>query len=149
MAAPTYSERVVLKVLSPGVYRFCMDRIHIKDLEISGIVGINPEERTNKQDILVNLTLWVDTNQAAVSDDIDDTVNYRTLCKAIISHVESGRPKLVERLADELAGICLADRRVEQAEVTVEKPGALNFARSVGITVLRSNTSAPNDASPA
>lgn len=116
-----------------------MDRIHIRDLEISGIIGINPEERTDKQDILVDLTLWVDTSRAAVSDDIEDTVNYRTLCKAIISHVESGRPKLVERLVDEVAAICLEDSRVDQVEVTVSKPGALRFARSVGITVLRSN----------
>lgn len=116
-----------------------MDRIHIRDLEISGIIGINPEERTDKQGILVNLTLWVDLERAAVTDDIDDTVNYRTLCKTIISHVESGRPKLVERLVDEIAAICLEDPRVEQTEVTVEKPGALRSARSVGITVVRSN----------
>ena len=135
--------------LGPWVYRFCMDRIHIRDLEISGIIGINPEERTDKQDILVNLTLWVDTSQAAVSDDIDDTVNYRTLCKSIISHVESGRPRLVERLVDELAAICLEDPRVEQVEITVEKPGALRFARSVGITVLRSNRASQTGVPPA
>jgi D-erythro-7,8-dihydroneopterin triphosphate epimerase len=139
----TYSDRVARENLGSWVYRFCMDRIHIKDLEISGIVGINPEERTNKQGILINLTLWVDTHQAAVSDDIDDTVNYRTLCKSIIGHVESGRPELVERLADEVAAICLEDSRVEQVEVTVEKPGALRFARSVGITVLRSRLASP------
>ena len=95
------------------------------------------------------MTLWVDTSQAAVSDDIDDTVNYRTLCKSIISHVESGRPRLVERLVDELAAICLEDPRVEQVEITVEKPGALRFARSVGITVLRSNRASQTGVPPA
>lgn len=115
-----------------------MDRIHIRDLKISGIIGINPEERTNRQEILISLTLWVDTDQASVSDDIVDTVNYRTLCKSIITHVEQGRPRLVERLVDEVAAICLEDQRVEQVEVTVEKPGALRFAQSVGITALRS-----------
>lgn len=146
MGEHTCSERVGRARYSRWVYRFCMDRIHIRDLEISGIVGINPEERTDKQIILVNATLWVDTSQAAVSDDIDDTVNYRTLCKSIIAHVESGQPKLVERLVDEIASICLEDPRVEQAEISVEKPGALRFARSVGITALRSKLPGPADA---
>ena len=42
------------------------------------------------------------------SDDIDDAVNYRTVAKAIIAHIEQGRRCLVERLAAELAGVCLA-----------------------------------------
>ncbi len=115
-----------------------LDRIHITDLVVRGIVGINPDERINKQDIRVNATLWVDTRLAAASDDIEDAVNYRTITKAIIAHIQDGQPMLVERLVQEIADICLSDDRVEQAEVTVEKPGALRHARSVGITVVRS-----------
>ncbi len=115
-----------------------MDRILIKDLLVSGIIGINPDERVNKQDILVNATLWVDTKPAAASDRIDDAVNYRTITKRIIRHTEAGDPMLVERLVQEIADICLEDERVEGVEVTVEKPGALRFARSVGISITRS-----------
>ena len=115
-----------------------MDRIVIKDLVVRGIVGINPEERTNRQDILVNATLWTDTAPAAASDDIGDAVNYRTISKAMIAHIESGEPMLVERLAEELAAICLeADPAVTEVEVSVEKPGALRFARSVGVVIRR------------
>ena len=42
-----------------------LDQIHIKDLVVSGIVGINPDERINPQDILVNVTMWADTRRAA------------------------------------------------------------------------------------
>lgn len=115
-----------------------MDQIHIKDLLVSGIIGINPDERINKQDILVNATMWADTRSAAVSDDIVDAVNYRTITKEIIAHIEAGEPMLVERLVQEIADICLYDQRVSQVEVTVEKPGALRHARSVGITIVRS-----------
>jgi len=115
-----------------------MDKIHIADLVVPGIIGINPDERVKKQDIRVNATLWVDTRAAAVSDDIADAVNYRTITKAIVLHIEEGKPMLVERLVQEIADICLYDQRVEQVEVTVEKPGALRHARSVGITVTRS-----------
>ncbi len=115
-----------------------LDRIHIKDLVVRGIVGINPDERVNPQDVLVNATLWVDTRPAAASDDIVDAVNYRTVTKAMIAHIESGEPMLVERLAAELAAISLeVDQRIRKVEVTVEKPGALRHARSVGITIRR------------
>lgn len=115
-----------------------MDQIVIRDLLLRGIVGINPDERTKPQDILVNVTMWADTRPAAASDDIADAVNYRTITKAIIDHIEAGDPMLVERLVAEIAGICLdADPRVEDVEVSVEKPGALRFARSVGVVIRR------------
>ena len=115
-----------------------LDQIHIKDLVVSGILGINPDERVNPQDILVNATLWADTRPAATSDDIDDAVNYRTITKRLIAHVEQGEPMLVERLVAELAEICFdSDDRVAAVEMTLEKPGALRHARSVGITIYR------------
>ena len=116
-----------------------LDRIHITDLVVPGIVGIKPDERVNPQDVLINATLWVDTRPAAASDDIADAVNYRTVTKAMIAHVEAGDPMLVERLVSELAAIALgSDERVKEVEVTVEKPGALRHADSVGITIRRS-----------
>ena len=121
-----------------------MDRIVIKDLLVPGIVGINPDERVNEQDILVNTTLWVDTRPAAASDRIEDAVNYRSVTKAMIAHLQGGRPRLVERLAAELAGICLAsDERIAEVEVSVEKPGALRHARSVGVVIRRARPGEP------
>lgn len=115
-----------------------LDQIHIKDLIISGILGINPNERVNPQDILVNATLWADTRPAARTDDIEDAINYRTITKRLIAHIEQGEPMLVERLVAELVDICFeSDERVAAVEMTVEKPGALRHARSVGITIHR------------
>ena len=90
-----------------------LDRIHIRDLSTIGIVGIKPEERVTPQEILINATIWADTSVAAVSDSIDDTVNYRTITKALIEHVRAGEPMLVERLAEELAQLTFAtDERI-------------------------------------
>ena len=115
-----------------------LDRIFIRDLLVRGIVGIKPEERSNRQDILVNVTMWADTRPAAASDDIADAVNYRTVSKAIIAHIEQSEPFLVERLAEDLVKLCFeSDGRIEAVELTVEKPGALRFARSVGLTIYR------------
>ena len=115
-----------------------LDRVLIKDLAVDGIIGINPDERVNKQQILVNAELFTDTSKAARTDAIEDAVNYRTITKAMIAHIESGEPMLVERLVQELADICLEDERVQKVKISVEKPGALRFARSVGIKITRS-----------
>ncbi len=115
-----------------------LDRVVIRDLLVRGIVGINPEERLNRQDILVNVTLWVDLRPASASDDIADAANYRTITKALIAHIEDGAPQLVERLALDLVRVCFEkEARVQAVELTVEKPGALRFARSVGVTLYR------------
>jgi D-erythro-7,8-dihydroneopterin triphosphate epimerase len=132
---------------SPVASHPAPDRIHIRDLVVSGILGINPDERIYRQDILVNVTLWADTRDAAESDDIDDAVNYRTITKQLIAFIEQGEPMLVERLAAELVEICLdADERVAAVEMTVEKPGALRHARSVGITIYRTRDGGTSDA---
>ncbi len=116
-----------------------LDRIHISDLSVTGIVGIKPDERVNPQQILINATMWVDTRPAAKSDDIVDAVNYRTISKVIIAHVEQGAPMLVERLVQEIADLIFeTEPKVEEVEIRVEKPGALRGARSVGISIHRS-----------
>ncbi len=113
------------------------DRILIRDLRLRGILGINDWEREKRQDIVVNLALWGDFRRPGESDDIDDTLNYRTITKRVIEHVESSEHHLVERLAAELARICV-DHGAERVTVRIEKPGALRFADSVGIEIDRS-----------
>jgi FolB domain-containing protein len=116
-----------------------LDKIHIIDLSVTGIIGIKPDERVNPQEVLVNVTMWADTSPAATSDDIRDAANYRTISKAIIAHIEQGSPMLVERLVQEIADLVFAtEEKVREEEVRVEKPGALRHARSVGITIRRS-----------
>jgi len=94
-----------------------MDKIIIKDLFLRGIIGINPDERVNKQDILINMVLYADTRRAAASDDIADAVNYKTITKRVISHVEESADFLVEKLANDIARIAITEMGVERAVV--------------------------------
>ncbi|MFH1843996.1 MAG: dihydroneopterin aldolase [bacterium] len=114
-----------------------LDRIHIRDLLLRGIVGINEDERQKKQDVVINLTLELNLRRAGRSDDIEDTANYRTITKQIIDFVETSDFFLVERLAEGIAEICLREAEVERVTVVVEKPGALRFSRSVGVEITR------------
>ena len=113
------------------------DRIEIHDLLLRCIVGINPEERVKKQDVIINLTLHSDLRQAGRSDNIDDAINYKDLTKRIIDHVETSSYFLVEKLAQSIAEIAVLEFGVARAVVSLEKPGALRFARSVGVVVER------------
>jgi FolB domain-containing protein len=113
------------------------DRILIKNLLVRGILGIKPEEREKQQDIVVNLELEADLRPAGGSDAIDDAVNYRSVTKDVIALVEESRFHTVEMLATEIARLALAGYPVRSVTVTVEKPGALRFAESVGVTITR------------
>ncbi len=112
------------------------DHILIKDLLLRGIIGINESERLNRQDIIINLMLDTDLRPAGMSDDIADTLNYRTLTKAIIAYVEESAHYTVEALATAVARLCI-EHGAERAVVRVEKPGALRFATSVGVEIER------------
>lgn len=113
------------------------DRIIIKDLLLRGIIGLNDWEREKQQDILINLTVFTDMAAAGRSDDMADSLNYRTLTKAIIAYVDSSRHYLVEALATGIARLAIVDHGAERVIVRVEKPGALRFAASVGVEIER------------
>ena len=114
------------------------DTIIIRDLLVRGIIGVNDWEREKKQDIVINMALSLDARTAGESDDVADVLNYRTLTKRVIAHVEATAPYLVEALAHQLARIAIVDFGAARAKVRVEKPGALRYASSVGIEVERS-----------
>ena len=106
-----------------------MDRIYIRDLALRCFIGVFPEERRGKQDVVINVVLECDHRPAARSDRLEDAVDYKALKKEIVA--------LVEALADRIAASCLENPRVARATVTVDKPGALRFARSVGVEITR------------
>lgn len=114
-----------------------MDRIIIKDLLIRGIIGISERERSQRQDILVNIILYGDISAAGKSDDINDCINYRTVAKKTIAYVERSARYTVEALASDIARFCLEERGVMGVQVRVEKPGAVRFAQSVGVEIER------------
>ncbi|MCA9901129.1 MAG: dihydroneopterin aldolase [Ardenticatenaceae bacterium] len=114
-----------------------MDKIIIRDLLLRGIIGINPDERVKLQDILINMVIWADIRKAAASDAIEDAVDYKSITKRVIQHVEESSDFLVERLVTDLARLVITEFGVERVMVRVEKPTALRFAESVGIEIER------------
>lgn len=116
-----------------------MDQIFIKDLLIRGVIGISESERKSPQDILINVTIFTDTRKAGVTDNVEDSVNYRTISKKILAYIENVSRYTVEALAADIANLCLEEKGVESVRVRVEKPGAARFSKSVGVEIERSN----------
>ncbi len=113
------------------------DRIFIRDLAIRCIVGVDEYERREKQEVLAQITLYVDLRKAGRTDALADSVDYSALKKQILQAMEGTHFRLIEALAQRIADECLKEQRVQCVEVIVEKPGALRFARTVGVQIVR------------
>ncbi|NLY12874.1 MAG: dihydroneopterin triphosphate 2'-epimerase [Gammaproteobacteria bacterium] len=116
--------------LEPG-----MARIRIKNLRLRTYIGINEDEIRNKQDILINVTLFYPAEDAVQINDISHALNYRTITKEIIQYVEENRFALLERLTQDVLDCVMRHEQVRYAEVEVDKPHALRFSESVSITL--------------
>jgi dihydroneopterin aldolase len=116
------------------------DRLAVLGIEAVGHHGVLDFERRDGQLFKVDLALGLDTRPAALSDDLQDTVDYGSLVASVKTAIEHDPVDLIEALAERIAGICLADTRVQWAEVTVHKPDAPIEATfsDVALTIHRS-----------
>lgn len=116
------------------------DRIALTGLRVRGHHGVLEQERRDGQEFVVDAVLWLDSRPAAASDELGDTVDYDALAGDLAGVVAGPAFRLIETLADRLAGVCMRDPRVLATEVTVHKPNApLSHAFSdIAVTARRS-----------
>ncbi len=107
--------------------------IHIKNLRLRTFIGFNEEEKTKKQDVIVNLQLDYDATTAAQTDSVNDACNYKVLTKQIIALVESQSFDLLEKMAGDIMDLVTGLEKVLAAKIEIDKPHALRFADSVSI----------------
>jgi len=98
---------------------------------------VNERERREKQDILINIALYIDVSAAARSDRLEDAVDYRKVRDRVVETVEQSQHYLLEALAETVAAVCLEHPGVSRVTVRVDKPGALSLARSVAVQIDR------------
>ena len=115
-----------------------MDIIYLSDLRIDTVIGIFDWERRIKQTVVFDLEMGADIRKAAASDHIDDTLDYKSVAKRIISFVEESEFQLVETLAEKVATIILSEFKVPWVRVRLNKQGAVRGARDVGVIIERS-----------
>jgi 7,8-dihydroneopterin aldolase/epimerase/oxygenase len=114
-----------------------MDKIFIHALKTEAIIGIFDWERQVKQTVIVDLEISADVRKAALSDSIDDTLNYKRVAKRVLAFVEASQFHLVETLAEHLAMLLLEDFGLAWVRISLSKPGAIRSSRDVGVLLER------------
>lgn len=116
------------------------DRITLTGLRVRGNHGVFEHEKRDGQDFLVDVTVWLDLDQAAATDDVANTLDYGKLADRVARTVGGPPRDLIETVATEVAEDVMADERAHAVEVTIHKPSApipLTFA-DVAVTIRRS-----------
>lgn len=110
--------------------------IRINDLLVDAIIGVYEDERQTPQPISIHVEMEYDAATAVAGDNYAAAVDYEAIAQSITEQVRTTRYNLVETLADHILRLLLADERIQQAAVTVEKPSAIDNAESVSVTTL-------------
>lgn len=114
-----------------------MDIIFLRGLQIDTVIGIYDWERKIRQTVIIDLEMGTDIRNAAATDDIAHTLDYKTLSKRIIAFVEASEFQLVETLAEKISNIILDEFSVPWLRLTLNKKGAISGASDVGILIER------------
>jgi dihydroneopterin aldolase len=114
-----------------------VDIIYIHDLRIETVIGIFDWERKIKQTVVLDIEMAGDCRKAARNDDVEDTLNYKSVAKRLIAFVGSSEYQLVETLAERCAAVVLEEFQVPWVKLRVNKQGALRGARDVGVIIER------------
>ena len=114
------------------------DRVFVTGLELYCIIGLQPWEREVMQKVRIDLDMEADCRPAAAADDGSLALDYKAVSKRVQQLVESSSFRLVETLAERVAGTVLTEfPRAESVQVRVAKPGAVRFADAVGVEIER------------
>jgi dihydroneopterin aldolase len=124
------------------------DRIFLRGLTAECIIGFIDWERRVKQTVVVDLELPVECRRAAASDDVADTVDYKSVAKRVLAYIEASEFKLVETLAHRLALLLLEEFALEWVRISLNKPGAIRKSRDVGVVIERSRADLTAAAAP-
>ncbi len=116
-----------------------MDRILIKDAPFLCSIGIKEEEREKKQEILIDVELFTHIRGSALTDRIEDTIDYAEVYQLISEEVEKGHFNLIETMAEKIAQLVLNNFDIERVSVKVKKPSALAHkgVRYAGVEIIR------------
>lgn len=113
------------------------DKIEIKNLRFRAIIGVHEWERQTPQPLEADIIVYTDLSLACGSDDLEDTLHYGTLSREILDQAAASSFFLLERLARQIADICLYHKEVEGVTVHLRKPRAVAEADSAGVTIHR------------
>lgn len=113
------------------------DTVFIKGLKIDAIIGVYEWEQAITQPLIFDVEMFGSQQQAAMTDDIHDAINYKTVCERIAALSKTSKVALLERLAHSVAEMILSEFSAQKVIVAIHKPTAIKNADSVGVKICR------------
>ena len=114
-----------------------VDVVFVKGLKVEAIIGVYEWERAITQPLLIDIVLETDTSIAAISDDVSDSLNYKSVCVDVVVWCKAIQAKLLEHLAGQLVDKLLAKYDCQKVTLSVAKPTAIKAADAVGVQITR------------
>ena len=110
--------------------------INIQGLRLAAVLGFWPEERLEKQRVIIHITFEIDDTDAVKNDDVNHAVDYQKLVEELIEKIPATEFNLIEKLTNFVLEIVMSKPKVKYAKVTVEKPDApVRFIDGVSCTM--------------
>ncbi|GGF45481.1 diguanylate cyclase [Aliidongia dinghuensis] len=136
---PTQTLRPAVAI-EPGPLASMLRRVFVRDLVMMCSIGVHAHEHENKQRVRLNLDLDALETAEPIDDDLRNVVCYDEIISAVRRVVDAGHVRLIETLAERIAGLCLADPRIRTARVQIEKLDVYDDVASVGVAIVRHNS---------
>ncbi|WP_410013416.1 bifunctional dihydroneopterin aldolase/7,8-dihydroneopterin epimerase [Sodalis sp. C49] len=116
-----------------------MDIVFIEQLTVMTVIGVYDWEQTRLQKLVFDIEMGWDNGPAARSDDVADCLSYADVSEAVLSFVAGNKFALVERVAEDVAGLLRQRFNLPWVRIKLSKPGAVPQAKSVGVIIERGN----------
>jgi len=122
------------------------DVVFVKDLKVEAVIGVYEWERAITQPLLIDIALETDIGQAAISDNVDDALNYKAVCDDVSEWCQAIKAQLLEHLAGQIADKLLEKYATHKVTLSIAKPTAIRQADAVGVQITRHAKASANDA---
>ena len=117
-----------------------MDKILVRNLKIFAYHGVNPEEKENGQNFVLDIDAFVDIDVPCRTDDVEDTVSYAKIIKETVKIFTSQKDDLLERASQRVAdGLFERFDKIQALRILLKKPEAPIKAdfEYVGVEIFR------------
>lgn len=113
------------------------DVVFVKGLTVEAVIGVYEWERAITQPLLIDIALETDISRAAVSDDVNDALNYKAVCDDVSDWCQVIQAQLLEHLAGQIADKLLAKYACQKITLSIAKPTAIQQTDAVGVQITR------------
>jgi len=119
-----------------------MDIVFIEQLSVITTIGVYDWEQTIEQKLVLDIEMGWDNKRASLSDNVEHCLDYAQVSQTLISHLETNKFGLVERVAEEVAQLLMTKFNSPWVRIKVAKPGAVARAHQVGVIIERGTKTA-------